>query len=52
MNFNYTRAILTFFIGFIISFIVGSFFNDGGAATMTAVCYVGAIITGSESRKS
>lgn len=52
MKLNYTRAILIFLIGFIISFIVGVIFDDGGIATMTAVCYIGAIIAGSDSRKS
>lgn len=52
MEFNYTRAIITFFIGFIISFIVGSFFEDIGLSIMTAICYLGAIISGSESKKA
>lgn len=46
MNFNYGKAILTFVVGFIISFLVGSFFNDVGVGIMTAICYVGAIIAG------
>ena len=46
MNFNYGKAILTFVVGFIISFIVGSIFEDSGIAIMTAVCYVGAIVSG------
>ena len=46
MKFCWGKAIATFIIGFIISFIVGGLFNDGGAMAGTAVCYVGAIIVG------
>lgn len=51
MKFNYGRAILTFVVGFIISFIVGSSFNDAGIGIMTAICYVGAIIAGAHTTK-
>ena len=51
MNFNWLKAISTFIIGFILSFTIGALFNDGGMASMTAVCYVGAIIVGLFSKK-
>lgn len=51
MNFNWGKAIITFIIGFIISFFIGALFNDGGIASMTAICYVGAIIVGLFSKK-
>ncbi len=46
MKFNYGKAIVTFIIGFILSMAIGIAFNDGELATMTAVCYVGAIVVG------
>lgn len=41
---NFGKAIITFIIGMILSCIVGVTFNDGGLATATAVCYLGAIM--------
>lgn len=46
MSFNWIKAIFTFIFGFIISFTMGALFNDGNMASMTAICYVGAIIVG------
>lgn len=46
MKFKIDEAILTFFIGFIISFAIGNFFADSNLAIAAAVCYVAAIIVG------
>ena len=48
MDFKYGKAILTFIMGFILSFIVVSIFEDTDLGIITAVCYVGAIISGSK----
>lgn len=52
MQFSFGKAIVTFIIGFIISFSVGDLFNNGGLASMTAVCYVGAVIVGLFAKKN
>lgn len=46
MKFNWNKAILTFFLGIIISFTVGRIYNDSGYMVAVAVCYVGATIIG------
>lgn len=51
MDFDYVKGILTFILGFILSFIVVSFFEDTDLGIMTAICYVGAIISGSNKYK-
>ena len=51
MSFDYAKGILTFILGFIISFFMVSFFQDTMLGVMTAICYVGAIISGSNKVK-
>ena len=51
MKFNWIKATITFFLGLILSLIIGGIFNDGGMASATAACYVGAIIVGIFSKK-
>lgn len=46
MAFDYIKGILTFVVGFILSFIVVSIFEDTDLGIITAICYLGAIISG------
>lgn len=46
MSFDYVKGILTFILGFTISFFVVSFFEDTDLGIIAAICYVGAIISG------
>ncbi len=46
MKFQWGKAIITFIIGIIISFIIGGIYNDGSFMVAAAICYVGAVIVG------
>jgi hypothetical protein len=48
---NIKNTVNTFVIGMLISITVGIIFNDGGMATMTAVCFTGSVIVGIISKK-
>ncbi len=52
MQFSWDKAVAAFIMGFIFSLAAGIIFQDSGIASMTAVCYVGAIIVGLFSKKS
>ena len=52
MYFGFGIAFLTFIIGLFISIIVGGFFDDGGVASATAICYAIAIYVGMDSGKN
>lgn len=39
-----TKVLSVFAVGFLISYCVGAYLNDGSAAIFTAICFYGALL--------